>query len=205
MLAARHAVLLAARSAERFFMRDAAARGRRRHARQDDVDRACSPGCCTRPAAIRASWSAAPAGTFGGNFRLGDGSVLRRRGRRVRHRVLRQGAEVSALRSRRAAADRGRVRPRRHLPRPRSREGRVSDAARAAAADGGGRGERRLSRRCARSSRRAAAHAIFFGNGAGRDVARRGRRATTARRRASRSSRPTAQRWPRRAAAARAR
>ena len=70
------------------------------------------------------------AANFGGSFRARRRAGVRRRGRRVRHRVLRQGAEVPPLPAGRAAAHRGRVRPRRHLPRPRAREGRVREARR---------------------------------------------------------------------------
>ena len=52
------------------------------------------------------------------------GRRVRRRGRRVRHGLLRQGPEVPALPAARRDAHLGRVRPRRHLPRPR----RVEDA-----------------------------------------------------------------------------
>ena len=57
----------------RFFMARAPARRRRRHARQDDDERAARRGCCTRPAAIRASWSAGASRNFPQNFRLGTG------------------------------------------------------------------------------------------------------------------------------------
>ena len=47
-----------------------------------------------------------------------DGAVLRHRGRRVRHRVLRQALQVRALPSAHRDPQQSRVRPRRHLPRP---------------------------------------------------------------------------------------
>ena len=50
------------------------------------------------------------------------GGALRGRGRRVRHRLLRQDAEVPALRRAHAGDHLGRVRPRRHLSRSRARE-----------------------------------------------------------------------------------
>ncbi len=47
-----------------------------------------------------------------------EGAALRHRGRRVRHRLFRQGAEVPPLPSEGRPADQHRVRPRRHLPGP---------------------------------------------------------------------------------------
>ena len=43
------------------------------------------------------SWWAASPANYETNFRLGKGAALRGRGRRVRHRLLRQGAQVPAL------------------------------------------------------------------------------------------------------------
>ena len=71
----------------------------------------------------------------------GRGRRVRRRGRRVRHRVLRQGIEVPALPPAGRAADVGRVRSRRHLPRRGGGARRVPQADRA---DPGGRPARRV-------------------------------------------------------------
>ena len=62
---------------------------------------------------------------FGSSFHLGAGEALHSRRRRIRHRFLRQGAEVSALLSRLDDSDLGRVRSRRHLQRSRRRRDRV--------------------------------------------------------------------------------
>ena len=56
---------------------------------------------------------------FGLSARLGERAVLRHRGRRVRHRVLRQAREVRALPAAHAGAEQSRVRSRRHLSGPR--------------------------------------------------------------------------------------
>ena len=54
---------------------------------------------------------------FGRSLAPGQGRPVRRRGRRVRHRVLRQGIEVPALPAQDRDRHRGRARPRRHLRR----------------------------------------------------------------------------------------
>ena len=56
---------------------------------------------------------------FGSSFQLGAGKALHPRRRRVRHRILRQRPEISALFSRRRDSDLGGIRSRRHLQRPR--------------------------------------------------------------------------------------
>ena len=54
---------------------------------------------------------------FGSSFRLTDSDYFVHRGRRVRHGVLRQGAQDVALPARHGHRQQHRVRPRRHLPR----------------------------------------------------------------------------------------
>ena len=53
---------------------------------------------------------------FGVSARLGDGRAVRDRGRRVRHRVLRQAREVRPLPAAHRDPEQPRARPRRHLP-----------------------------------------------------------------------------------------
>ena len=98
--------------------------GRGRHARQDHhhLDAGLDAGA-GRPAAglpggrraaeLRRLGAAGPAGKH-----------LRHRGRRVRHRLLRQAQQVRALPAAHRDPEQPRVRPRRHLPRP----GRDRDA-----------------------------------------------------------------------------
>ena len=74
------------------------------------------------------------------------------RRRRVRHRVFRQGPEVSALPRQRRDHHRGRIRSRRHLSRSRSREVELPRAGRADGLVASARGLRGLSAR-ARSQR----------------------------------------------------
>ena len=128
---------------EELFLAGAPAAGGRRHARQDHVgvDAAFVLERCGRD----------PGWLIGGAPRdlppqrpPRRQPVVRRRGRRVRLRVLRQGSEVPPLPAGHAAADGGRVRPRRHLPRPRRREGGVPQAARPAASRRAAGGLRRL-------------------------------------------------------------
>ena len=64
---------------------------------------------------------------FRQSWRLGAGERVRRRRRRVRHRLLRQGVEVPALPAADRAPDLGRVRSRRHLPRRGGGAGRVPE------------------------------------------------------------------------------
>ena len=65
---------------------------------------------------------------FGRSYRLGERPALRDRGRRVRQRVLRQAAEVRPLPAGRGDRRQRRVRPRRHLPRPRRGAARLRAA-----------------------------------------------------------------------------
>ena len=57
----------------------------------------CSPGCWSARGRDPSLMVGGESLDFGGNFKLGAGADLRRRGRRVRQRLLRQGAEVPPL------------------------------------------------------------------------------------------------------------
>ena len=72
-----------------------------------------------------------------GQLPAGQGPALRRRGRRVRHRLLRQGPQVPPLPAADGHPHQRRVRPRRHLPRPAALRGRRSS--KFVRADSGGR------------------------------------------------------------------
>ena len=86
-----------------------ARRRRRRCSRGSSSTRASSPGFLIGGVPL----------DFGVSARLTDSAVLRHRGRRVRHRVLRQALEVRPLPAAHGDPQQPRVRPRRHLPRPR--------------------------------------------------------------------------------------
>ena len=103
---------------EHVLARPLGARGRR-HARQDDRRPRCSRGSSSTP-------GSRPGFLIGGvplDFRRVGAPhrqrVLRDRGRRVRHRVLRQALEVRPLPAAHGDPQQPRVRPRRHLPRSR--------------------------------------------------------------------------------------
>ena len=91
------------------------------------------------PACWRTSWTTRASrpgfliGGVPGNFdisaRLGKCTVLRDRGRRIRHGVLRQARQVRALPAAHAGAEQPGVRPRRHLPRPRGHPAAVQSPA----------------------------------------------------------------------------
>ena len=68
---------------------------------------------------------------FGRSWRPRQGRPVRRRGRRVRHRVLRQGIEVPALPAEDRDHHQRRARPRRHLHVARRGQGRVPQVRRA--------------------------------------------------------------------------
>ena len=97
--------------------RQMGARGRR-HARQDDddVDARVDPRA-------RRTRSRLPDRRRAAEFRhvgaAGRQRVLRHRGRRIRHRVLRQALEVRPLPAAHGDPQQSRIRSRRHLPRPR--------------------------------------------------------------------------------------
>ena len=68
---------------------------------------------------------------FGRSWRLGKGDAVRRRGRRVRHRLLRQGLQVPALPPEDGNRHQRRARPRRHLRLARRHQGGVPQVRRA--------------------------------------------------------------------------
>ena len=80
---------------------------------------------------------------FDVSARLTDSAVLRDRGRRVRHRVLRQALEVRPLPAAHGDPQQPRVRPRRHLPRPRRDRDAVPPPGAHGAAAGAARRQRR--------------------------------------------------------------
>ena len=130
---------------------------RRRHARQDrhDVDARLDP---------RAGRSSSPGFLVGGvplNFgvsaRLGAaGGAVRDRGRRVRHRLLRQAQQVRPLPAAHRDPQQPRVRPRRHLRRPRRDRAPVPSPRPHRARAAAGSSSTRARRRCSASSRWAA-------------------------------------------------
>ena len=115
-----------------FFLKRPPRADGRRDARQDDLDRDDGARARTRPGAIPRCWSAASRTISARTTGSAAGERFRHRRRRVRHRVLRQGPEVPPLPRPRRDHHRGRVRSRRHLPRPGSREIELSRAGRAA-------------------------------------------------------------------------
>ena len=123
-------------------------RGRGRHARQDHDHRADRPRAGRgRPGPV------VPRRRRHAELRrelpARRGPALRGRGRRVRHGLLRQGPEVPPLPAADGHPHQRRVRPRRHLPRPRPLRGRVR-AIRPPAAAGraASRSARRTRTRC---------------------------------------------------------
>ena len=84
---------------------------------------------------------------FRQSWRLGAGRRVRRRGRRVRHRVLRQGIEVPPLPPADRAPHVGRARPRRHLSRQEAVTRRVPQVRRAHPRGRAAGGVRRLAGR----------------------------------------------------------
>ncbi len=92
---------------------------------------------------------------FGVSARLTGSAVLRHRGRRVRHRLLRQALQVRPLPAAHGDPQQPRVRPRRHLPRPgRDRDAVPPSGAHRAAATGcsSSTAARRASRACWRAA-----------------------------------------------------
>ena len=83
--------------------------------------------CSRTRAATRPSSSGGVTLNYARNYRLGAGPALRRRGRRVRHRLLRQGPEVPPLPAAHRHPHQRRVRPRGHLPRPAALRGGVRE------------------------------------------------------------------------------
>ena len=95
---------------------------------------------------------------FGVSARLTGQRVLRDRGRRVRHRVLRQALEVRPLPAAHRDPQQSRVRPRRHLSRPRGDRDAVPSSGAHGARTRAARRQRRR-RRASRACSRAAAGA----------------------------------------------
>ena len=97
VLAARPALPVAAGSARHALPRRPAVAGGGGNARQDHLDGDARPGCSKRAGRDPSLLVGGDSLDFGGNFKLGGGAALRHRGRRVRQRLLRQGAEVPPL------------------------------------------------------------------------------------------------------------
>ena len=126
-------LLLAARGDSRALPLGRAVDRHRRHARQDDDDVADRLAADARRASIRRVLVGGIARNFG-DARLElsprPGARLRHRRRRVRQRVLRQDGEVPEVPARHRRHQQHRVRPRRHLRRPRRRDAGVPAARR---------------------------------------------------------------------------
>ena len=123
---------------------------------------------------------------FGISARAGAGPLLRDRGRRIRHRILRQAQQVRALPAAHRGAEQPGVRPRRHLCRP----GRHRDAVPPPGAHRAG--ARAADRQRARSIAGSRARARLLERGAALRRAQRGARHAARARRAQRVRRACA-------------
>ena len=170
----------------RFFMRDAAARGRRRHARQDDDERHARVGAARDRRRPELPGRRRVAATSRRTSASGPGRGSSSRATSTTPRSSTRAPSSCTTSPMRSCSTR-RVRPRRHLPRPRPREGRVPDVARAPAPDAVVAASADFPR-SARRRRGERPRARSTSAPARARLARRRRRATTARARVSRSS-----------------